>query len=523
MALANLARHREAGEPKALVVLASGLGKTAVSAFDVSQFEREVGRRVRVLYLAHQSVILDQARRTFADVLGPDRSHGRFDGELHDHDADLLFATFQSMHNHRSEFERNSFDYMIVDEAHHTAAPTRDGVVAHFRSRFRLGLTATPFRSDGQDILQYYGDVVAIDFPLERAIAQGLLAPIDYRMCTDPIDPDALERALRSAGRVRGGGVFRHQNDRCVVEMILQAAPVYGGRRRILVFCASLDQMHHFARLLPDARTISGEDSRDDQIATVTDFNDGAFEVLLSRDVLNEGIDIPDASTLVFLRNTESPVVFLQQLGRGLRVSPGKRSVVVLDFVDNVQRIEFAYTFMSRLEAEQERVARETTNRPPPRSTLTLDQTAHDVLSSLIRKKIDAGLLTSLDGISQALEGRVSTATLRRIAMSGDFPPDVDSLAFTGSRTLYFNSWVVARLMRQVYALRIPEGLIRDAEIAGRSGQSLAWLRRQQQYGRLPAAWFHRRANGHFDFFYEVEDIERARSLAASASTSPAY
>jgi superfamily II DNA or RNA helicase len=513
-ALRNLSRLREQGEQRALVVMASGLGKTVVAAHDALQFEREVGRRSRAVYLSHQSVILDQARSTFRAILGSDRTYGRFDGEKRDPKADILFATFQSMHRHLEMFERAAFDYAIVDEAHHTAAPTRDEVVAYFRTRFRLGLTATPFRGDGKDILEYYGDVVAISLALERALAQSLLAPIDYRLCTDPVDAEGLERALRSAGRTTGGGVFRHQNDQAIVDLVMRNAPEMSDGRRILVFCASLPQMYHFAQLFPNARTISGDDSRSDQIATVREFAAGRFEVLLSRDVLNEGIDVPEASTLVFLRNTESPVVFLQQLGRGLRLSPGKQCVTVLDFVDNVDRIEFVYSFMSRVSAEEELSARDYLKREAPRSSLTLDQTAQDIIGSLLRKKIDAGYLVGLDGVAAVFGGKVSPATLRRVAVLGDLTPELGSAAFTGQRTLYFDRMTVHRFMRQVHAPRIPDGLVRDTDIARGSGMPVAWIRRQQERGRLPAAWFHIRGAGSVDFYYTPEDAARAAALS---------
>lgn len=185
VALQNLSSLRRRGEMRALVVMASGLGKTYVSALDAHSFQSHFEKPVRVLYLSHQGIILEQAMKSFKNVFGNNRSYGRFDGEVHQQDSDLVFATFQSVHRALNLFEPFSFEYVIIDEAHHTAAPTRDEVVAYFSPRFMLGLTATPMRGDGKDIYTYYNDIIAVSLPLERAIAENLLTQIDYRVLSD--------------------------------------------------------------------------------------------------------------------------------------------------------------------------------------------------------------------------------------------------------------------------------------------------------------------------------------------------
>jgi superfamily II DNA or RNA helicase len=185
------------------------------------------------------------------------------------------------------------------------------------KPQFLLGLTATPFRGDGKDISEYYGDVLAAWFPLERAIAEDLLTPVDYRVVSDRVEEKKLASLARSLGHVSPNdcNLFSPVDDGLIVDTVMNESAKIDGRRRILAFCSSIEQMDHFAELMPDARTISGRDSRENQVELIEQLRAGKFEVLLSRDVLNEGIDVPHVSSLVFLRNTESATVFNQQLG----------------------------------------------------------------------------------------------------------------------------------------------------------------------------------------------------------------
>lgn len=504
-AIATLREMRSAGEARALAVLAPGLGKTLLSAFDVESFESEIGRRARVLYLAHRAPILDHAERSFRCVFGDDRSYGQHVADRRDLDCDLLFASFQSFPVEAVRPDR--FDYVAVDEAHHTPAPTYHRLISWLRPTFRLGLTATPFRGDGQDVLYEYGDNVAISVPIERALAQGWLTPIDYRVYTDIDDPDSLRGLLRGGARQRRA--VAHRTDDEIVATILREAATIAGRRSILVFCADLEQMHRFAKLFDNAATVSGEDGRAAQLATIDQFAAGDVEVLLSRDVLNEGLDVPDASTIVFLRNTESPVVFLQQLGRGLREAPGKDRVVVLDFVANLERIEFLYGFHSRLETAQRAETRHG-RVSAPRSSLRLDATAKDVIKEIVRKKIESSYLVDLDGLAGSFDYRVSTATLRRMVVDGQLEPDVIA---PGTEDLLFDTATVRQLHRRAQTPRYIKGLIRDREFAAAIRQPVTWVRRMQERGSLPAAWIHRYPNGAVGLFFTQEDVDRHRQI----------
>jgi superfamily II DNA or RNA helicase len=162
--------------------------------------------------------------KSFRNVFGGNRTYGRFDGELHQQASDLVFATFQSVHKALNSFDPSSFEYVIIDEAHHTAARTRDDVVAYFKPRFMLGLTATPLRADGKDIYTYYNDVVAASLPLERAIADGLLTRIDYRVLSDRVDPAALPQVLKFLGKATKEMIFEPRSDIDIVRIVEQEA-----------------------------------------------------------------------------------------------------------------------------------------------------------------------------------------------------------------------------------------------------------------------------------------------------------
>jgi Helicase conserved C-terminal domain len=344
----------------------------------------------------------------------------------------------------------------------------------------------------------------------------GLLTPIDFRGFSDPIDRDALVDAIEARSRSRR--VFQPQDDERTVQAMLQALDSeLNGERRTLVFCASLAQMDRYQQLIPGSRTVSGRESRDEQVATVEAFNEGEFDVLLSRDVLNEGIDVPHANALIFLRNTESPVVFLQQLGRGMRRIEGKDRVLVLDFINNLERVEFVYSFFSRIRAA---AARNGFSRAPiPPARFEFDQTARDIVRALIQKKLESGILVDLHGMSGALEFEVSAATLRHMARSGRLTPDYVEPRPGRPDAFYFTQASVRKFMRQVHAHRIPEGLLSLHEFAGLVGQNETAIRKLQRVGDLPASWIERRGQ-RLELYFSEADVIRHRtppSLAEEA------
>lgn len=330
-ALEALERTREEGNHRGLVVMATGLGKTWLAAFDVDQTQPE-----RVLFVAHREEILLQAERTFQRIL-PGRRIGRYNGSQKDHEAEVLFASIQTLSRveHLDAFSPEHFGYVIIDEFHHAAAQTYRRVLRHFQPRFLLGLTATPSRTDRSDILSLCDDNLVYVKDLHDAIGMGLLVPFGYWGIWDRtvdyqeipwrsgrFDPHALEARLATMNRAR------HVLD----EWERKKAT------RTLAFCASRKHADfmadHFSSAGVSAASVHGA-SPLDRGSAVEALTSGALEVVFSVDLFNEGVDIPALDTVMMLRPTESPVLFLQQLGRGLRLHEEKEHLTVLDFVGN--------------------------------------------------------------------------------------------------------------------------------------------------------------------------------------------
>lgn len=509
-ALNSLQELRRNGVGRALVILASGLGKTFVSAFDAYRFAAGTRGKTRILYLSHRYVILQQAEDTFRKVFGTSMTYGRFDGEVHDSKADMIFGMFDSVYKHLTAFDPRQFDYLVVDEAHHTAAPTRDAVVSFFNPRFTIGLTATPLRGDGIDVGSYYGDVVASNLPLERALVEGLLTPIDYRVVSDNVDKHKLLRLLRSAKVSES--LFRPRVDREVVHTIMDEVKKLNGNHKVIVFCSRIPEMNRFASLIPHARTISGENSREEQISIVKAFADGEFSVLLAVDVLNEGIDVPEVNMLVFLRNTESSVVFLQQLGRGLRKTDKKRKVKVLDFVNNVDRFYFVYAFFNRLRAEEASARSRGVFAEESSSILHLDQTARDVINLLLQRRETAGQIVDLAALGRSFDNALHPRTLMKIVRHGRLVPD---FTIEGPPAkYYFERTTYERFLRQVYSPHYLRGLITDRMFARAIKRSVAWLRDKERQGTFSPSWIHKRAASQkWEFYYDELDLAEAQTM----------
>lgn len=345
-ALDSLAAIRGQGYSKALVAVATGLGKTWLAAFDVVAVGRSLGRLPRVLVIAHQAEILAQAEATLRTALAaasgdagwPAQVVTWFAGSSGDLSGTLVIASIQKLSRPDGLAALEAaepFDYCVVDEVHHAEAPSYRRVLARLKSGFTLGLTATPERTDGVDVATLFDDILAAQATIGDGIAEGSLVPFRYRGLKDDVDFERipwrngrfdvgeLEAALESAPRM----------ERLWAEW--QAVPA----RRTLVFCCS--RRHAvFARDwlrkrgVAAAAVFSG-DGGDPRMASLAAFHEGRLDALCVVDLFNEGVDIPLVDRVVMLRPTESKIVFLQQLGRGLRSADGKSRLEVIDFVGN--------------------------------------------------------------------------------------------------------------------------------------------------------------------------------------------
>ncbi len=341
--LDELAAERARGHHRNLVVAATGTGKTIVAALDYQRLRRELSRG-RLLFVAHRKEILQQSLDTFRVVLR-DGSFGELlvDGEHADR-WEHVFASVQSLHEARLEALRaDHFDVVVVDEFHHAAAPTYERLLSHLAPRVLLGLTATPERADGKSILSWFDGRVASELRLWKALDQGLLSPFQYFGVGGAPD---LRGVKWSGGRYLTRALSNvYTADHLFARRVLQEVQAKVAdvtRMRALGFCVDIAHAEFMAEQfraagLP-AAAVSANTSRAERDARLAALRSGELGVLFSVDLFNEGVDVPDVDTVLFLRPTESPTVFLQQLGRGLRRRADKECLTVLDFIGNAHR-----------------------------------------------------------------------------------------------------------------------------------------------------------------------------------------
>ena len=371
--LGELAKARAAGKQKGLVVMASGLGKTFTVAFDVQTWLKSA--QGRFLYLCDQNDILYQARTTFETVLGDTASFGYYNGEEKSaRGKEGVFASFQTMGKHLRSFSPTEFAYIVVDESHHSHADTYRNVIKHFTPAWLLGVTATPDRMDGQDIRDMYGPELFY-LPLETAIARGLLTPVDYRLLADEVSIDAIEKKIGSIRSVKDLNrmIFTPKQDAEIAQIVAKHAAEFSDPR-IIYFTSSLDRCDELCGHLPDAIAIHSRVPVKERNIRTELFRQGLVNTVVTVDCFNEGIDIPQANVVVFLRSTESPTIFFQQLGRGLRKSEGKDKVIVLDFVGNCERIKMVRKMWSKIEREREEYNRRSTGTRHTRMASHVDK-----------------------------------------------------------------------------------------------------------------------------------------------------
>lgn len=330
-ALVALQVTRAAGYRRGLVVLATGLGKTWLAAFDVQRLKAK-----RVLFVAHREEILMQAEDTFARIQ-PDVSLGYFTGRAKEGEADFVFASVQTLgrEEHLQRFAPDCFDYIVVDEFHHADSITYRRLINHFQPRFMLGLTATPERTDQANILSLCDDNLVYERNFVEGINAGLLCPFLYHGIHDRavdyseipwrngrFDPDDLSNKLATRARAKH-----------VLSKWLELR-----QSRTLAFCASRSHADYMADYFSRSgirATAVHTESELPRNAALRQLESGVLEVIFSVDLFNEGTDLPAIDTLMMLRPTVSKILFLQQFGRGLRLHPGKGHVQVLDFIGN--------------------------------------------------------------------------------------------------------------------------------------------------------------------------------------------
>lgn len=341
--LDSLRDVRDQGANKALVVMASGLGKTLTGAFDIREYLK-TNPNGRVLVLCHSRDILEQTKTVFKDLFGDGYSYGMYNGhEKAARQTDFLFANLQSVNLHREEFDPDEFCYVIVDEAHHSPATTYRAAIEHFRPQFLLGMTATPERMDDADLEGIFGKTV-YEYRLTEAVRDGWLSEVEYRVKTDEIQK--METILDSGERFSlsqlNREIFAPKRDEEIIRIIRK--DISGkDNPTMVIFCQTIAHAEKFAELMGDAVVIHSQMDVDERKRRLQGFRTGKIKTVCAVDILNEGIDVPRTDVIVFLRVTQSKIVFTQQLGRGLRRAKGKDKVLVLDFVSTADRLYLLY------------------------------------------------------------------------------------------------------------------------------------------------------------------------------------
>ena len=333
----NLQKMREDGKTIALLYHATGVGKTITAATDA----KAVGGRT--LFLVNALKLASQAQETFAKVW-PEATLGEYTGSQKDMTQTVIFATVQSISKDLEKFSPTDFDYLIVDECHHAAANTYQKIFTYFHPKFILGLTATPERSDGEDMLELFQNV-AHKMDLKTAVERGILVPIRCVRVKTNIDlTDVRINGIKYNSQDLESKLFIPERNQLIVDTYLK----YVNGKKTVIFCASVDHAAEIAMLLRDngvkAEAVSGRDRVEVREKILKDYETGSTNVLCACDLLNEGWDSPHTTVLFMARPTMSKTIYLQQLGRGTRRCPGKEDLLVVDFVDNANMFNMPYS-----------------------------------------------------------------------------------------------------------------------------------------------------------------------------------
>jgi superfamily II DNA or RNA helicase/HKD family nuclease len=413
-ALLALDFARAENQKRAIIISATGTGKTMLSALDIRSFDPK-----RLLFIVHREQILDRTIQEYQRVLdNPLTDYGKFTGSHKGHDTRFVFATIQTLAQETNllSFSPQSFDYIIIDEAHRAGADSYQRVISHFAPKFLLGMTATPERMDGFNVFELFHYNVPYEIRLNDALEAGMLCPFHYYGIADityadgSTTTDATQlRLLVSQERVRH---------------LVKAIEIYGQAGdppRGLIFCSRKDEAQELSRELNKQKlrgkylrtiALTGEDSINLREQRVAELEAGLLDYILTVDVFNEGVDIPSLNQIIMLRQTQSAVVFVQQLGRGLRLHDGKEYLVVIDFIGNyvnnfmIPIALFGDATLNR-EALRERLNETVESGTiPGLSSVSFDEVSRDrILKSISTTKFDS--LSNLKIVLAAMQHRV--------------------------------------------------------------------------------------------------------------------
>ena len=360
------------GYTRNLVVAATGTGKTVISALDYKRFRKQHATSpCRLLFIAHREEILRQSLYTFRAVLKDANLGELFVGNYRPERIDHLFLSIQTFNSQdfANKTTPDFYDYIVVDEFHHAAAPTYQKLLSYYQPQILLGLTATPERMDGKSILPYFGNRIAAEIRLPEAIDRKLLCPFQYFGVTDTVDLNTLKWS--AGGYDKGelsnlytlsGAVASRRADLVISSVLKYVTDI--DEVKGLGFCVSIEHAQFMSRYFNDhgipSIFLTGKSSEEERTTAKDRLVSGAIRFIFVVDIYNEGVDIPEVNTVLFLRPTESLTIFLQQLGRGLRLAEDKECLTVLDFIGQAnKRYNFEDKFAALLSNTSRSVTRE--------------------------------------------------------------------------------------------------------------------------------------------------------------------
>jgi superfamily II DNA or RNA helicase/HKD family nuclease len=439
--LEQIALSRQSGHHRNLLVSATGTGKTVIAALDYARL-REALPRARLLFVAHRQEILAQTQATFRHALR-DHSFGElWVGGARPRQFEHVFASIQSLHaSARDHLGTDHFDVVIIDEFHHAAAATYRALLEHVRPLELIGLTATPERSDGLPILEWFDGRIAAELRLWDAIDQHRLVPFAYYGVHDGMDLRGIPWRRGRGYDVEGLSNLLTGNDvwaRVVLKEFERRADDLS-RVRALGFCVSVEHARFMARAFHDAGiaacAIWADTPEGERQQALRDLAERRVHVVFSVDLFNEGVDVPAVDTILMLRPTDSPTLFLQQLGRGLRRHPGKTVCTVLDFVGH-HRAEFRFDRRLRalLGGTRSEVAAQVEQRfpfLPAGCHMELDRVASEIVLASIRGAVPSRWTGKVEELRAHAKGAQSVSIVQFLSESGLELEDV----YTGGKS----------------------------------------------------------------------------------------
>lgn len=412
-----------------LVVAATGTGKTVISALDYKRFRKQnPDKPCRLLFVAHREEILAQSIYTFRAVLKDANFGEMFVGKYKPDSIDNLFISIQTFNSQdfTEKTTANFYDYIIVDEFHHAAAPTYQKLLEYYKPKILLGLTATPERMDGKSILSYFNNRIAAEIRLPEAIDRKLLCPFQYFGVTDTVDLDSLKWTV--GGYDKGelsriysfSGMAANRRADLIINSLLKYVTDIDAVKG-LGFCVSIEHAEFMNRYFNEhgipSMYLTGASPDEERKSAKESLVSGKVRFIFVVDIYNEGVDIPEVNTVLFLRPTESLTVFLQQLGRGLRLSEDKECLTVLDFIGQAnKKYNFEDKFAALLSNTTRSVTREIKDgfvSVPKGCYIQLEKKAAKYILENIRASYGntAGLITRVASFEEDTGLELSLAT----------------------------------------------------------------------------------------------------------------